>query len=75
MFSGLGVNLSNSTPTICINDMIIAYNKKNSKALPLLTYEKTLALVFNEIECLMDQVQAGNVEYLTEMYYKCWLHR
>lgn len=72
---GLGVNLSNSIPTTCINDMILAYNKKNSKALPLLTFEKTLALIFNEMEKIMNQVQSTNLDYLYELYYKCWLHK
>lgn len=72
---GLGVNLSNSIPTTCINDMISAYNKKNSKALPLLTFEKTLALIFNEMEKIMNRVQSGNLDYLYELYYKCWLHK
>lgn len=72
---GLGVNLSNSIPTTCINDMITAYNKRSAKNLPLLTYEKTLALIFNEIERILERVQSGDVEYLYDLYYKCWLHR
>lgn len=72
---GLGVNLSNSIPTTSINDMISAYNKKNSKSLPPLTYEKTLALIFNEMENIMNRVQNGDLEYLYDLYYKCWLHR
>lgn len=72
---GLAVNLSNSIPTTCINDLIADYNKKNAKNLPLLTYEKALTLVFNEIEALFERVQSGDLEYLYDMYYKCWLHR
>lgn len=72
---GLAVNLSNSLPTTCINDMITAYNKKNSKNLPLLTFEKTLALIFNQIESILDRVQSGDVQYLYDLYYKHWLHR
>jgi biotin---protein ligase len=74
-YLGLGVNLSNSLPTTCINDMVTAYNKKNSKNLPLLSYEKTLAVVFNEIENILNRVQSGDFEYLYDLYYKCWLHR
>lgn len=55
--------------------MITAYNKKNSKNLPLLTYEKTLAIIFNEIENILDRVQTGDVQYLYDLYQSCWLHR
>ena len=72
---GLGVNLSNSIPTTSINDLITAYNKKNSKNLPLLTFEKTLAHIFNEIENILNRVQTGDMDYLYDLYYKCWLHR
>lgn len=74
-FIGLGVNLSNSLPTTCINDMIKAYNKKNLKCLPLLSFEKTLAIIFNEIELILNQVQTGDLEYLYNLYYKYWMHR
>lgn len=55
--------------------MIAAYNKKNSKNLPALTYERALALIFNEIESILDRVQSGDIQYLYDLYYKCWLHR
>lgn len=69
------MNLSNSIPTTCINDLIAEYNKENSENLPLLTYEKALTMVFNEIEAIFDQVQSGDMQYLYDMYYKFWLHR
>lgn len=68
------MNLSNSIPTTCINDLIADYNKKNGKNLPLLTYEKALSLVFNEIEVLFERIQSGDLQYLYDMYYNCWLH-
>lgn len=73
---GLGLNLSNSTPTTCVNDLITAYNMKHSTKLPLLTFEKTLAIIFNEIEELLNKIQNNNdLEYLYQEYYKNWLHR
>lgn len=72
---GVGINVSNSTPTLCINDLINEYNIKNGTTLPNFTLEKALALMFNEIERLINIVQAGNVEYLLDLYYKHWLHR
>lgn len=72
---GVGLNLSNSSPTLCINDLINEYNIKNGTALPSFTLEKSLALMFNEIERLINIVQAGDVQYLLDLYYKHWLHR
>jgi biotin---protein ligase len=46
---GVGVNLSNSNPTLCLNDLIKEYNTRHNKSLPLLSYERTFALIFNEI--------------------------
>lgn len=73
---GLGLNMSNSTPTTCVNDLITAYNMKHSTKLPLLTFEKTLAIIFNGIEELLNKIQNNNdLEYLYQEYYKHWLHR
>ncbi|CAO1443290.1 unnamed protein product [Diamesa serratosioi] len=72
---GLGLNLSNSNPTTCVNDLITAYNMKYSTKLPFLTFEKTLAIIFNEIEELLNKIQNNNgLEYLYQEYYKHWLH-
>lgn len=71
---GLGVNLSNSIPTTCINDLIKDYNKNHSCNLRELSYEKVLAIIFNEIELILNRVQTGDVNYLYDLYYSCWLH-
>ena len=72
---GCAINLNNSTPTTCINDLIKDYNRNHQKKLPLLGYEKLLALIFTEIESLSNAVQAGDAKYLYDLYYKYWLHR
>ncbi|KAL6267955.1 hypothetical protein P5V15_001023 [Pogonomyrmex californicus] len=71
---GAGVNLSNNKPTSCINDIILQYNQKYGTKLKTFSYEKYLALVFNELEILLDIVQSGNVEHFYQLYYKYWLH-
>uniref|UniRef100_A0AAG5CRV5 BPL/LPL catalytic domain-containing protein n=1 Tax=Anopheles atroparvus TaxID=41427 RepID=A0AAG5CRV5_ANOAO len=72
---GVGLNLSNSKPTLCVNDIIAQYNTKHSKILPLLSYEKTFALIFNKLEELYDRVQREGVQSLQEEYYRLWLHQ
>lgn len=71
---GVGVNLSNSKPTCCINDLITEYNKIHKTKLPPLSYERYFALVFSEMECLLDIVQSGNMDYFLKAYYKFWIH-
>ncbi|XP_057341887.1 biotin--protein ligase [Microplitis mediator] len=71
---GLGVNLSNSTPTSCINDAIKKYNEKKGTKLQPLGYEKFFALVFNQLESLLDSMQNDNINHFYQLYYDYWLH-
>jgi len=71
---GAGVNLSNNKPTTCINDAILQYNQKYGTKLEMLSHEKYLALIFNEMETLLDILQNGNTEHFYQLYYKYWLH-
>lgn len=74
--SGAGVNLSNSKPTTCINDVIVQYNQKHGTKLDTYSYEKYLAFVFNELENILDKVQSeDNMESFYDLYYKYWLHK
>lgn len=72
---GAGINISNSKPTTCINDVILLYNNKYKKNLKKFTYEEYLALVFNELEKLLDCVEKNNIGYFYNSYYKYWLHK
>ncbi|XP_063990919.1 biotin--protein ligase isoform X1 [Diachasmimorpha longicaudata] len=71
---GLAINLSNSLPTRCVNDVIKQYNEKHKTKLAPLTYEHFLAIVFNELESLYNIVQEGNVAHFYNLYYEYWLH-
>uniref|UniRef100_A0A336MRZ2 CSON000373 protein n=1 Tax=Culicoides sonorensis TaxID=179676 RepID=A0A336MRZ2_CULSO len=71
---GLGINLSNSNPTICLNDLVKEFNILFGKNLPYLTYEYVLSIIFNEIEYLYEKIQSEGVNYFFEIYYKYWLH-
>lgn len=72
---GCGVNLNNSLPTTCINDIIIEHNKNTNDGLKTLSDEKYFAAIFTELERLLNQVQNGNVDIIFDLYYKYWLHR
>ncbi|XP_016982089.2 biotin--protein ligase isoform X2 [Drosophila rhopaloa] len=72
---GSGINLNNSKPTVCINDLIREHNARapNNK-LPMLKYELFIAMIFNEIERLLGEVQNGDFDSFYALYYSLWLH-
>lgn len=72
--SGTAVNLSNKMPTTCVNELIKRYNEMSSKKLKKLTFEKFLALIFNELESLINKVQNGSLDHFYDLYYKYWMH-
>ncbi|KRG01256.1 biotin--protein ligase isoform X2 [Drosophila mojavensis] len=72
---GCGINLNNSKPTLCINDLINEYNVRVPNAkLPLLKYEQFIAMIFNEMERILAEVQNGKFENFYSLYYDLWLH-
>ncbi|XP_034662884.1 biotin--protein ligase isoform X4 [Drosophila subobscura] len=73
---GSGINLNNSKPTLCINDMIREHNNTEASLnkLPLLKYEQFIAMIFNEIERLLAEIQNGDFESFYALYYSIWLH-
>lgn len=77
MFSpkGCGINLSNSNPTTCINDVIRDVNEKTGANIPEITHEKFFAQAFNEIEKFIDRYQMGDADYFFDHYYEYWLHK
>ncbi|XP_058452485.1 biotin--protein ligase [Malaya genurostris] len=72
---GCALNLSNSTPTVCLDDLIHDINSRMGTNLPNLRYEQILALIFNEIERLFNKVQCEDLHCLYELYYRYWLHQ
>lgn len=76
---GVGLNLANAKPTVCINDLIREHNAAAGAGaggpMPLLQYERLLALIFTELERLFDGCQANGVQELYELYDRLWLHR
>ena len=75
ILKGVGINLSNKSPTTCINDLITEYNERNGTKLKKLKYEKLFALIFNQFENIYNKIQDGNLEYLYSLYYKHWMHK
>lgn len=74
IITGCGFNVSNTNPTICINDIIKLYNKEHSTSLPMLTKEKLLARTVNLIEEFIKDFQLNGRTGFCKKYYQRWLH-
>ncbi|XP_045504178.1 biotin--protein ligase isoform X1 [Colias croceus] len=72
---GTGVNISNSVPTTCVNDIINEYNTKHGTTLATISIEKFLARYCSELEQILDQINTeGGVDSFLKQYYQYWLH-
>ncbi|XP_078036590.1 holocarboxylase synthetase-like protein isoform X2 [Augochlora pura] len=71
---GVGVNLFNTDPVCCINDVVKLINKTFNKQLKPISCEQYFAIVFNEIERWIDTVQSGNMDEFLDAYYMYWVH-
>ena len=75
IFSGCGYNISNSNPTICVNDLIHRYNSANNTKLAEISIEQSIARTVTVMEELISQFQKDGYESFCKAYYKRWLHR
>ncbi|CAH1636078.1 unnamed protein product [Spodoptera littoralis] len=72
---GTGVNISNSAPTVCLNDIITEHNKQHGTTLPLISIEKFLARYCSQLERIIDYMSSdGGIDAFFEQYYQYWLH-
>lgn len=66
---GCGINLNNQRPTVCLNEII--RQTKDGRPLSL---EHFLAVVFNQLEELIDSASSGQLNKVLELYHQHWLH-
>ncbi|XP_048396486.2 biotin--protein ligase isoform X2 [Stegostoma tigrinum] len=71
---GCGFNVSNSNPTICINDIIQQHNKENGTDLQTLRIDLLIARTVTIFENLMSIFQEKGPNGVLPLYYKRWLH-
>uniref|UniRef100_A0AAX7T2M5 BPL/LPL catalytic domain-containing protein n=1 Tax=Astatotilapia calliptera TaxID=8154 RepID=A0AAX7T2M5_ASTCA len=71
---GCGFNVTNSNPTVCINDLIQSYNLQHNCSLQPLSCAQLIARTVNCLEALIDNFQQGGPESVLPTYYKRWLH-
>lgn len=54
--------------------MIAEINEEAGQKLPKLSLEKYFALVFTQLENLLNTAQNDNIDVVFDLYYKYWLH-
>ncbi|XP_053615602.1 biotin--protein ligase isoform X2 [Plodia interpunctella] len=73
--TGTGVNITNSVPTTCINDIISEHNARHGTTLAPLTVEGFLARYCSQLERILDYLHSeGGVQAFLEQYYQYWMH-
>lgn len=71
---GWGINVENSHPTSCLNDVIDKYNSENNSSLPHLCVEELVAVTTSQMEFLVKEcVESGFQNFFT-LYYDHWMH-
>lgn len=73
-FIGVGVNVANSRPTVCINSVIESHNSLTGDTLPLVCTEKVIAGTLSELDRLLDDFEKNGSKKFLELYYSYWLH-
>lgn len=73
--TGCGFNVTNSNPTVCINDLIQQYNIQHNCSLQPLSCAQLIARTVTCLETLISNFQQGGPDAILPTYYKRWLHR
>ncbi|XP_029029227.1 biotin--protein ligase isoform X2 [Betta splendens] len=71
---GCGVNVTNSNPTICINDLIQHYNIQHNCSLQQLSCAQLIARTVSWLEDFISRFQQEGPDAILPTYYKRWLH-
>ncbi|KAJ3196907.1 biotin holocarboxylase synthetase [Irineochytrium annulatum] len=77
---GCGINIANSKPTLCVNDVVRQYNETTEgDKLPPISLEETLARILTSFDVIYADFTSGRgqsfaFEPFLERYYRRWLH-
>ncbi|XP_059177062.1 biotin--protein ligase-like [Physella acuta] len=73
---GCGFNVSNSNPTICINDIIRRFNSSHTPPLDLspLSVSQLIGRTVTSLESLVQEFERSGHRGFCQEYYKYWLH-
>lgn len=71
---GCGFNVSNSNPTVCINDLVIQHNREHGCGLNALAPAQLIARSLTLLERFIADFQLRGPHALLPLYYKRWVH-
>ncbi|KAJ7996983.1 hypothetical protein DPEC_G00224190 [Dallia pectoralis] len=71
---GCGFNVSNSNPTICINDLVMQHNREHGTSLQALSSAQLIGRSLTVLEELISAFQERGAEAALPLYYKRWVH-
>lgn len=71
---GCGFNVSNSNPTICINDLVLQQNRQRPGSLETLCPAQLIARTVTLLERFITDFQLRGPQALLPLYYKRWVH-
>ncbi|XP_067113908.1 biotin--protein ligase isoform X1 [Osmerus mordax] len=71
---GCGINVSNSNPTICINDLVSRHNHECGCSLQALSPAQVIGCTLTSLEGLIAAFQQGGPQAVLPIYYKRWIH-
>ncbi|XP_051542128.1 biotin--protein ligase isoform X2 [Myxocyprinus asiaticus] len=71
---GCGFNVSNSNPTICINDLVLQQNCECGRSLDALSTSQLIARTVSLLERFIADFQLRGPHALLPLYYKRWIH-
>ncbi|XP_053312248.1 biotin--protein ligase isoform X2 [Spea bombifrons] len=71
---GCGFNVSNSNPTICINDLVMEHNRRNKTNIEPLRVDYLIARSVTALEKLITAFQRDGPDGVLPLYYKYWVH-
>uniref|UniRef100_A0A8C6UFE5 Holocarboxylase synthetase (biotin-(proprionyl-CoA-carboxylase (ATP-hydrolysing)) ligase) n=1 Tax=Neogobius melanostomus TaxID=47308 RepID=A0A8C6UFE5_9GOBI len=71
---GCGFNVSNSAPTVCINDLIQRHNQERGTELPPLSCDLLIARSLNLLEKFISDFQSEGPDAVLPTYYSRWIH-
>ncbi|XP_040006088.1 biotin--protein ligase isoform X2 [Xiphias gladius] len=71
---GCGFNVTNSNPTVCINDLIQQYNIQHKCSLQPLSCSQLIARTVSCLEILISSFQQRGPDAVLPTYYKRWIH-
>ncbi|XP_036098901.1 biotin--protein ligase isoform X2 [Molossus molossus] len=71
---GCGFNVTNSNPTICVNDLVTEYNKEHGAQLEPLRADCLIARTVTVMENLISTFQDQGPNGVLPLYYRYWAH-